>query len=344
MSIAAALAIAAVLLIANAFFVAVEFALVATQRAQIESRDPQGKRRSQTALKVITDLNTQVAGAQLGITMASIALGLVAEPSVAALLEETIFSGLSEGAKHEVGLVVALALVTFLHVLLGEMVPKNIALSDSTSTVLWLAPIHLAFVRLVRPAVWLLNRAADLVLSLLKVEALDERAQAKTPQELALLLAEAHKEEVLDKYDFALLSNTLELGEQTVRHALVPWDSVDRLSCDASIAQMEEAMVQSGHSRLALVDASEQPCGWVHAKDLLSLDATLWDEPLPGSSQRRLINLDQETAVEVALERMQLARQHFALATANGEPVGIITLEDVLEILVSGLADEGARG
>lgn len=338
MSIGVALLVALLLLIANGFFVAVEFGLIATQRAQLEEKANEGNKRARTALAAITDLNTQIAGAQLGITMASIALGLVAEPSVAKLLEETVFSGLPDGAKHTVGLIIALSFVTFLHILIGEMVPKNIALADAPRTAMWLAPIHGAFIRFARPLVWMLNALANGVLKLLGVKALDERASAKTPEELAMLLEEAHDGQILDGYDFTLLSNTLELGGASIEHAVVPMDQVATAPATAPVVEIERSMAASGHSRLALVGDSGDLIGWVHAKDLLAVDHQVWSEPLPAHRKRPLLSVDHKMAVEDALEMLQTNRQHFALATADGKAIGIITLEDVLEVLVSGLA------
>lgn len=339
MSTGVALLIALLLLIANGFFVAIEFGLIATQRAQLEDKANDGSKRARTAVAAITNLNTQIAGAQLGITMCSIALGLVAEPSVAKLLEDTVLSGLNKGPRHTVGLIIALSLVTFLHILIGEMVPKNIALADAPRTAMWLSPIHTAFVRIAGPLVWLLNAMANGVLRLLGITALDERASAKTPEELAALLAEARDEQVLDGYDFTLLSNTLELGGASIEHAVVPMDRVASAPASASVASIERAMATSGHSRLALTGDSGNLTGWVHAKDLLAVDGTLWSEPLPSHRKRRLLPIDHQMPVEDALELLQANRQHFALATADGQAIGIITLEDVLRVLVSGLAD-----
>ena len=336
MSIGVALLIAFLLLIANGFFVAIEFGLIATQRAQLEDKANDGNRRASKALAAITDLNTQIAGAQLGITMASIALGLVAEPSVAKLLEKTVLSGISEGARHTIGLIIALSLVTFLHILIGEMVPKNIALADAPRTAMALSGIHGAFVRLARPLVWMLNALANGVLRLIGISALDERAQAKTPEELSMLLEEARDEQIIDGYDFTLLSNTLELGGASIEDAVVPMANVASAPVTASVAEIEHSMASSGHSRLALLDADDRPVGWVHAKDLLAADDEFWTEPLPTPLRRELIAVDHRTAVEDALELLQAERQHFALATKNAQPVGIITLEDVLEVLVSG--------
>jgi len=342
MSIGIALALTVILLIANGFFVAVEFGLIATQRAQLEDRAEQGHRRARSALNAITNLNTQIAGAQLGITMATIGLGRIAEPSVAKLLENTVLSGISEGARHTIGLIIALTLVTFLHILIGEMVPKNIALADAPATAMWLAPIHGLFVRIAGPLVWLLNAMANGVLRLTGVRAVDERAQAKTPAELAMLLVEARDGAVLDGYDFTLLSNTLELGGASISNAIVPWVDVDRANADAAVGEIEARMADSGHSRLVLVNDDDKPTGWVHAKDLLAVDHQVWSQPLPQHRKRRLLEVDHQMAVEDALEHMQSNRAHFALAMAgNDQPIGLLTLEDVLRVLVTGLAAAG---
>lgn len=343
MSPGVALVVAGLLLIANGFFVAIEFGLIATQRSQLENKAQEGNRRARSAMGAITDLNTQIAGAQLGISMASIALGLVAEPSVAKLLEKTILSGVSEHTRHTVGLVIALSLVTFLHILVGEMIPKNVALADPPRTAMALSPLHTLFVRIFGPLVWLLNVLANAVLRLLGVEALDERAQAKTPEELAMLLEEAHHGEVLDGYDFRLLSNTLELGAGSIREAVVPWSEVATALASAPVEEIEQSMAESGHSRLALVSDAGEPIGWVHAKDLLAVDSNYWAEPLPVHRKRRLLAIEHDMAVEDALEHMQSNRQHFALATDRGTKIGIITLEDVLEVLVRGLAGSQVR-
>ncbi len=338
MSPGIAVFVAVLLLIANAFFVAVEFGLIATQRAHLEEHLAAGNKRARTALNAVTNLNTQIAGAQLGITMASIALGLVAEPSVAKILESTVLSGLSKDAQHTVGLIIALSLVTFLHILVGEMVPKNLALADAARTSMALAPLHGLFVRVTGPLISLLNWLSNQVLRLFGVSAVDERADAKTPEELSVLIATAHEDDVLDGYDYALLSSTLELGAATIRDGVVPWAQVDTTPDSIAISDIERAMAASGHSRLITLGSDGEPSGWLHAKDLLGSDPASWNQPLPAGYPRDLVSLDIDTPAEDALALMQTQKMHVALATENGTRVGLITLEDVLKVLSSGLA------
>lgn len=341
MNIGLALVIAAILLIANGFFVAVEFAYIATQKSQLEDELEAGNRKARHALAAITDLNIQIAGAQLGITIASLLLGQIAEPSVAKLLENTVLSSLDETTRHTVGLIIALSFVTFLHILIGEMVPKNMALADPPRASMWIAPIHRVFVFLTRPLIAVLNVMSIYTLKAFGVEAKDELAEAKTPEELAALLAEAHEDNVIDGYDFALLSNTLALGGSGISAAMVPWDSVVSAKVDDNVAKVQDVMASSGHSRLLLLDENGQAKAWVHAKDLLPIDESRWCDPIPESARRGLLKIGHSESAENALEFMKTRRQHIIEVVDGDKSLGILTLEDVLQVLVRGLAAAG---
>lgn len=336
-----ALIIAAVLLIANGFFVAVEFAYIATQKSQLEDELEAGNKRARHALAAITDLNIQIAGAQLGITIASLLLGQIAEPSVAKLLERTVLASLPEASRHTVGLVIALSFVTFLHILIGEMVPKNMALADAPRASMWLAPIHRIFVFLTRPLIWVLNVMSIYTLRAFGVDAKDELAEAKTPEELAALLAEAHEDNVIDGYDFALLSNTLALGGAGIAGAMVPWDSVISAKNSDTVAEVQDVMNTSGHTRLILMADDATPTSWVHVKDLLVIDASRWNQPVPAKAQRGLLKITHSESAENALEFMKKSRQHIVEVVDGDKSLGILTLEDVLQVLVRGLATAG---
>lgn len=344
MSTSVALVLALLLLLANGFFVAVEFAYIATQRSQLEDEAEAGNKSARRALAAITDLNIQIAGAQLGITIASLLLGKIAEPSVAKILENTIFSGIAESSRHSIALVVALAFVTFLHILIGEMVPKNMALADPPRASMWIAPIHRVFVFLTRPLIAVLNVLSIFTLRLFGVHAKDELAEAKTPEELGALLAEAHEDNVIGGYDFALLSNTLALGGAGIAAAMVPWEQVAAAEDQATVEQVQKAMADSGHSRLILLRSPDDPSCWVHAKDLLHIDEDRWNSPVPANARRNLAKIPHSLSAEDALEYMRAKRQHI-LEVVDGETsLGILTLEDVLKVLVKGLAAAGLAG
>lgn len=335
-----ALVVAVMLLLVNGFFVALEFALVATSRPAMEIEAEKGGRRAKRALASVRDLNQQVGGAQLGITMATLALGFLAEPSVAHLLEE-LFHGLNPTLAHALAVAIAVTIVVVLHMVIGEMVPKNLALANPVRAAMFLAPAHRRFVQLFKPLIWSLNWLALLALRLFGIKPLDERAEARTPAELSLLLDSSAHEGLLDEFEHRLLAGALELGESDVSTIAVPWGDVVTISRSATVREIEAVVVQSGHSRLPVVDLDGSVYGWVHSKDLFALSADGWDDPLPDTSIRPLLRLSLSDALEVALVRMQRARSHFALVVdADDTKAGIVTLEDILESVVGDIVDE----
>jgi len=336
------LAIALVLIVINGAFVALEFALIATQKSQLEPHIADGDKRAKRALESITDLNTQVAGAQLGITVASIALGYLAEPSIATIMEQ-LLPFLSESVRHTVALIIAYIIAIFLHMVIGEMVPKNLALADPAGISMKLATVSRAFVRFMNPLIWLLNAMAGFTVKLLGVKVVDERGEARTPAELASLLEESRGEGVLDDFEHSLLSGTLDLREATVASEMVPWTDVVKVPAGSTIAEIEQTVVTSGHSRLPVLSDDGTVGGWVHAKDLLKVAIDQWDRPYPAENMRPPMWVTSDMNLEQVLLRMQRGRRHFALVregTANTSLAGIITLEDVLESVVGEIVDE----
>ncbi|HSE56059.1 MAG TPA: CNNM domain-containing protein, partial [Nocardioidaceae bacterium] len=200
MSDLTALGLALVLLLGNAFFVGAEFALISSRRTQIEPRAQQGSRRARTTLRAMEQVSLMMAGAQLGITICSLGLGAVGEPAVAHLLEKPFAStGVPEGLLHPVAFAVALTIVVSLHMVIGEMVPKNIALAGPERSALLLGPPLFGIVQVLRPLIWLLNRVANLVLRAIRVEPKDEVTSAFTQEEVSGLVAESRREGLLDE-------------------------------------------------------------------------------------------------------------------------------------------------
>lgn len=341
-----ALVSAVFLLIANGFFVAIEFALVATQKSAFEEKAKEGNRRALSAIAAVTDLNRQVAGAQLGITMASLGLGYLAEPAVAKVLEDTVLSGIGEAARHTIGAAIALTIATFFHILIGEMVPKNVALANAPGVTMWLAPLHRMFVTIFSPLIWLLNGLSELILRPFGVDAVDEQSEAKTPAELASLIEESRGGGVLDDFEHSMLAGALNIGEQTAESVMVPWPEVASISRSAKVAEIEEAVLDTGHSRFPLLseDGAGRVVGWCHSKDLLGLSAEAWDRPLPAQLVRPLMLFGADQPLEKLLVRMQRSRRHFAVIVgADGGRVGICTMEDILELVVGDINDETDR-
>jgi len=338
-----ALAAGVLLLIANGFFVAIEFALVASGKSGLQVEAEKGTRGARLALAAASDLNRQVAAAQIGITFASLGLGYLAEPALAGLFENTFLSGIGGAARHTIGAAIALTIVVFLHILLGEMVPKNLALANATRLAIVLAPIHKVFVRLFNPLLWFLNNVSERILGLVGVASVDEKGEARTPAELANLIEESRDDGLLDDFESALLAGALDLGERDAASVMVPWTEVATVRRSASVAEIEATVVDTGHSRLPVVvdDASDAVVGWVHSKDLFKLPPDAWDLPLPDDLVRPQLKLGQRQTLEEVLIRMQGLRRHFGIVVdGDARTAGIVTLEDILELVVGDINDE----
>lgn len=337
--------VAVVLLLANAGFVAVEFALIAARRSRLEPLAEAGNRRARMALAAMSDLNRQLAGAQLGITMASLGLGFMAEPAVARLIERAIesFVHLPSGALHTISFAVSLALVVYLHMVLGEMVPKNIALAGAERTAMWLAPVNRLYAIVFGPLIGLLNRLSRGMVRLCGVEPVDELPTARTPQEFAALVEHSAAEGLLDEFDRSLLSSALELAARPVHTVMVPRDRIVAVEREATVAEVLDVMNASGHSRVLVQDSSiDQVVGFIHAKDLLDATGPRSAQPLSDDLIRVVPVIEEETSLEGALALMRGSRRHLAVVRqgARQRTVGLVTLEDVLEVLVGDLIDE----
>lgn len=341
------LAFAALLLAANGFFVAVEFALLASRRTKLEGMAEQGSARARLAVRSMRNLNLQLAGAQLGITMASLLLGYVAEPTIAGLIEDATEAvvDLPSGVLHTLGFILALTLVSFLHMVIGEMVPKNVAIAEPERTLLLLALPNRAYVTLFGPVLRVLNAISNGGVRLLGVEPRDELATAASADELAAMLGASRDEGLIEDVAHQLLTGALDLGDRSVATVMVPRDQVVWLPRTATPAEAEQLVVSSGHTRLLVADEEvDDLLGFVHAKDLLTVRGPARHRPLPLGRVRRMLVLGTRTSLDDALLAMQQARVHVAVVTdPAGRTLGIATLEDVIEALVGDIRDESDR-
>jgi CBS domain containing-hemolysin-like protein len=337
--------VASLFLIAvNAWFVAVEFALVGSHRAKVEVFAQQGSRRAAMALTAMHDLSQQLAGSQLGITVASLGLGVLAEPAVAGLIEPVVevFGSPPEGVVHGVAFVVAIAIVAFLHMVLGEMVPKGLAIAGPERALLVLAPVNNLFTAVFRPVIWFLDRSANGIVRLLGIEPARELGTAHTATEFAVMLDASRQEGLLEEFEHSLLAGALDFRSRVASTLMVPRERVVFVNRRMSIGSIERVAHQSGHSRLPVVGTGlDNVIGFLHVKDLLRLPAEARDEPVPLEIVRRMLVVPGDRPLEDLLRAMRRARSHVALVRGpGGRTLGIVTLEDVLEALVGDIRDE----
>jgi len=342
-----ALSAAVALLVANAFFVAVEFAVIASRRSRIEEMGVAETRRGTAALSAMSEVSLQLSGAQLGITMASLGLGAVAEPAVGHLVEgllEALFPDISAGVLHTAGFVGALTIVVFVHMVFAEMVPKNVAIAGPERTLLWLAVPNRAYQVVFSPVVRGLNWLGNLGVRAIGREPRDELDGGHTAEQLAWIVAASHEHGLIEQDDNDLLGAALDFGQREIRTVMVPRAEVEAVAVDDTVATMEQAVGRHGHTRLPVVTRSlDDAAGFVHVKDLLGVDGATREWPVDPALIRPLVHVVGHHTLHHALVIMRRDRVHLALVRRgrpDGPVIGLVTLEDIVEELVGEIRDE----
>lgn len=338
--------LALVLVLANGVFVAAEFSMVASQRAKLELLGGTS-RRATAALAVMRDLPRHLAGSQLGVTVCSLGLGVLGEPAVADLVRPGLdqIGVLSSGVAHGIAFAIALAIVVTLHMVLGEMVPKGVALAGPERTLLVLAPVSRGFTALFGPLIWFLDRCSSLLVRAFGLTPKHELAGAVTAAELGPMIDASRDEGLLETFEHALLASALDFRARPVSAVMVPREEVVYVNRRMSVAAIERVANRTGHSRLPVVGSGiDDVVGFLHIKDLLSLPAEARDLPLPAALVRRMQILPHDRPLEDVLRSMRRARSHLAVVRgAGGRTAGVVTLEDVLEAFVGDMRDETDR-
>ena len=333
---AGGLLVAILLLLVNAFFVAAEFALISTRRSSIEPLAARGSRRARVTLAGVEQASLLLAGSQLGITLASLGLGAVAEPSVAHELERLFDAvGAPDGLLHPVSFVIALLIVVFLHVVIGEMIPKNLAIAGPERAALLLVPALTWLIRPLRPVIAGLNSLANLTLRAVRLTPQEEVTSAFTREEVAGLIAQSHQEGLLDVGDHEHLSDALGFDARTARAVLLPLDRLVTVGPGATPRDVERLCADTGFSRFPLVDETGDLAGYLHLKDVLETDPVLRSAPVAAKRLRPLLRIGADDSLGSVLATMQTNGAHLARATdASGQLLGIVALEDVLAELI----------
>lgn len=328
------LAIGAFTLLTNAFFVGAEFALISVRRSQIEPAALKGNTRARNTLWGLEHLSAAMATAQLGITISSLVLGAVAEPAIAHLLEPPFESiGVPDGLVHPIAFVIALTLATYLHMLIGEMIPKNIALAAPARTALILAPSLVALTRGLRPVIFGINAFANALLRLMKVEPKDEVTSVFTDDELVRMVKGSSDAGLIEPADGERLRDALELGTRPVGEVMVSLAETVTVRHDVTPRLLESTAATSGFSRLPVTGPTGEVRGYLHIKDTLGV--TERDLPLPATALRPVVRVRTDTPLDDAMTAMRSAGTHLAaVAGDEGTVLGFVTMEDLLEELV----------
>ncbi|WP_405641633.1 hemolysin family protein [Streptomyces sp. NBC_00019] len=320
-------------LVVNAFFVGAEFALISVRRSQIEPYAEEGDRRAKSVLWGLEHVSALMAAAQLGITLCTLILGVVAEPAIAHLLEPVFHAlGVPTGAGHAVSFVIALAAATYLHMLLGEMVPKNIALAEPVRSALVLGPPLVTLSRGLRPVIFAINAFANALLKLLRVETKDEVTATFSDAELARLVKDSDEAGLIDDRTRERLHDALELGRRPVRDVVLPLERVVYARVGVTPEQLERLSAESGFSRFPVVDDGRRILGYLHVKD--ALDASPRDLAFQVRDMRPIARVRESTPLDDVLTAMRGSRTHVAAVLGgDGRLAGLVTMEDVLREL-----------
>jgi CBS domain containing-hemolysin-like protein len=330
------------LLLANAFFVGAEFAVISARRSSIEPRALEGSKSAQTVLWAMENVSLMLACAQLGITVCSVSLGVVAEPALAHALEPAIHAiGLSESAAHVVAVAIALIVIVSLHVVVGEMVPKNAAVSSPDRAALIFGPPLVAIARFVRPIIVVLNWVANHLVRALGFEPQDEVTSAFTADEVQSIVQRSSDEGTLSD-PAGLLTGAIEFSDYTAGDVMVGIDEVRSVDMGITVEDLEAAAAETGFSRLPVRDG-DSLVGYLHIKDALYARPGEREEPIQRWRVRDLPVVSETDEIENVMASMRGSGAHVAIVTSADTAVGIVFLEDIIEELVGEVRDSMAR-
>jgi CBS domain containing-hemolysin-like protein len=338
-----------ILLVFNAFFVGAEFAVVSARRSQIEPLAERGSRSAKTALFAMEHATLMLATSQLGITICSLLILNVSEPAIHHLLAVPLgLTGISEAAVDVVGFVITLLLVSYLHVVFGEMVPKNLAFSVPDRAVLMLATPLVWVSKVFHPVIVALNWLANAVVRLFRVEPKNEASSTFTLDEVATIVNQSRIEGVLTD-TAGTVAAAVEFTDKKAADVAVPLADLVTLPQQTTPDEIERAVAKHGFSRYVIVDEQHSPIGYVHLKDVLRAaeapDATDVARPIPAKRIHHMVPVLETTDLEDALALMRRAGRHLAqVRDATGETTAVLFLEDIIEELIGEVQDATRRG
>jgi CBS domain containing-hemolysin-like protein len=335
--------IALLLVVANGFFVASEFSLVAARRSRIAILAQDGNRRAQVLLELIDNLSIYISATQLGITMASLGLGWIGEPAFADLLKKPLVGLVSDTVRHTIALTIAFAVITFLHIVVGELAPKTMALEQTERIALSIAWPMLVFYKMFRWPIRLLDWAGTGTVRLFGLHPSSEHAAVYTSDELRHLIDISVQSGSIDTDEQRLLHGVFEFSDAEVREVMVPRNAVEALPVESTLEETKRTFRTSGYSRIPVYrDQLDDVVGILYRRDLEPyLEQTHTDD----FDLERLAHpakfVPSTIPISTALRQMQASRNHLAVVVDEyGSTEGIVTLEDLLEEIVGEIFDE----
>ncbi|MFC3212432.1 hemolysin family protein [Planomicrobium okeanokoites] len=337
------LLLVALMILATAFFVGAEFATLKVRMSRIDQLISEGNKKAVRAKEVANELDYYLSACQLGITITALILGALGEPTVEKLLHPVFdYFALSEATATVLSYAIALGIVTFLHVVIGELAPKTLAIQYAERMTLMLAPPLYWFGKIMNPFIWLMNGSARLLLRLFKVEPAGHE-EAHSEEELKLIMAESYQSGEINQTELTYLKNIFAFDDRVVKHIMIPRDQMVSVDNGFSRSEFFAALDEHEFTRYPVTDGGNKDrlLGYINTKELLtSMAAGRKQEP--SSFIHAMPSFTENTPIQKVLTKMQQNRTHMAMVTAADDKttVGLVTMEDILEEIVGEISDE----
>jgi CBS domain containing-hemolysin-like protein len=348
MDIVFQLGLVILLVILNGFFVASEFGLVAIRKTRVDELANKGNRPAKLIQKALYALDTYISATQLGITIASLALGWIGEPVIAHMLEPFLAIYLSHSlatfSAHSISIAIAFFSITFLHIVIGELVPKSIALQRSEKTTLFIIGPLTAFTYLFRPIIWILNKSGLLITRVFGLSSPLSTESVHSEEEIKMLLSQSGRSGEIAKDEVEMVYNVFQLGDTMVKQIMVPRTDIVSFNVATTLSDVIKRIGKNVHSRFPVYEHSiDTIIGFIHVKDIYKAALTV-DKKKKLSEMtiiRNIITVPESKKANEVLIEMRKKRVHLAVVNDEyGGTAGIVTLEDVLESLVGDIQDE----
>ncbi len=335
-----------VLLLANAFFVGAEFAAMAARRSQLEPLADAGNKRAAVAVDALQHTGVLLATCQLGITICSVLLGAISEAALHHALHPVMVSaGIPDAFTDMASLVLAILIVVYLHVVVGEMVPKNLAIAGPERSAMLLVPPLMWVMKIAKPVILAMDWVSKAFVRAMGVDPKDEVGSAFTAEEVQHIVTESHKEGLVEADRYGLVGAALEFSDKDARDVAIPVGELVTVEDGATPDDIERLVARHGFSRYPLIDTAGVLAGYLHLKDVLYADTDERAQPVPRKRLRRMATVRPDDEVEDVLRTMQRTGTHVARVVGDsGDAVGVVFLEDVIEELVGEVTDSTQRG
>jgi CBS domain containing-hemolysin-like protein len=340
------LLLALAFIIANGYFVATEFAMIKVRPTQLAELAAEGSSRAKMARRITKRIDSYLSATQLGVTLASLALGWVGEPAFAGLIQPFFsrYGPFSVSIAHSIAATLAFVVITTLHIIFGELGPKYIAIGKPLGTALWTSHGLRVFYIVAFPAIWFLNKSSNLILRAIGIRPATEMEVTHSQEELRLILARSEKAGVLSEENREIIEGVFQFSKRTARQIMVPRTDVVILSTTKSIEENLETIRVTRHTRYPLCDGTlDQTIGLIHVKDLMLAQLRGPGRPL-ADLKREVLFIPENSTVEAVLSQFIESKNHMAIVLDEyGGASGIVSLENITEELFGQIQDEFDR-